>query len=1085
MEQKLVVAEPWEGVPNPLRNTNQPYLRFINSLVFQEEGRNFLKNGYYTSAPFGSKDYNDYWDEQERRVLNGYSVGGIRVTGRHYFYLNFCLIKARPIDPHTGAEKEGENRKIITLPRFLDHNYYWFNEFEKNTAEGPYINNEKKGMIIAKSRRKGFRQPHSTQVFTPAGPSTMGELKKGGYIVGLNGKPSKILNVFPNGKCDVYEVELFDGRKTQCGLEHLWKIYGRDSGREGKRTSKIVDTKFLLDKPLKINNSYKYYLPINESVKYEKTDLPIPPYTLGAILGDGNVTKQLKISGVDGELIQNVLDELGEQKWEHEGYYEAHSAYKANWQIVFFTKNKNYWREYYGNTVASNINPVWEELKRLNLNVKSSEKYIPNVYKYSSIEQRYELVKGLMDTDGAISKDGAMTFGNVSKRLVLDLQEVLYSLGIASTFRKRKDGLYIIYINTNKNIFRLSRKSIRVIKDRKSRNYIPIVAVRKLDYQEESSCISVDSKDHLYLTTGYIPTHNTYQVTGGVYGYNFNFVPASTNILAAYEKGHYKVTLDGIHFTINHINRITDWGKKQGKLSKRDHFRASFLMRNPLTGIEIEDGYMSEVQAVSFKDNPFKSIGDSIYLMGFEEAGKFEHLLTAYTISEPTFRDGDIMTGTPLIWGTGGDMEKGTRDFAEMYYDPEPYGLASYENIYDENATGDCGWFIDDMWYYPGFVRKTYYISDKKGKKVEEEAKLPFVDRQGNSHRVLAEESLDEKRAKRRKGSRAAYNKFITQQPKTPAEAFLRVQGTIFDTIRASARLSQIMTNRKMYIDSIYKANLVVDPVNQRIKFEYNNEGIPLHEFPIRDNNQPGVIEIYEMPHKAEEGNVPYGRYIAGVDPYDDDESTTNSVGSILVLDLLTDRIVCHYKGRPASADKLFETFRRILKFYNAIANYERNKKGLYGYLYNRGQLNLLCDEPEILRDKGISKANIIGNNSKGTLASTPVNIYGLQRAVDWMSLQAYGEEGDSEVTNLDKIRSIPLLHEIIAWNPDDNFDDISALIMLMIYREDRLQYKFRLKEKEIATIANDPFFDRHFNGSKSYSNKKIIDFIKTEHINN
>lgn len=731
----IIVAQPWEkGIQNPLRNTDQPYLKFINSGVFQEDGRNFLRNGYYTDAPFGTKDYNDYWDEQEKRILNGYTVGGVRVTGRHYFYLNFCLIKARPIDPNTGAEKEGENRKIITLPRFLDHNYYWFNEFEKNSAEGIYSSGDKRGMIIAKSRRKGF----------------------------------------------------------------------------------------------------------------------------------------------------------------------------------------------------------------------------------------------------------------------------------------------------------------------------------------------------------------TYQVTGGVYAYNFNFIPASTNILAAYEKGHYKVTLDGIHFSINHVNKKTDWGKKQGKLSKRDHFRASFVMKNPDTGVEIEDGYMSEIQAVSFKDNPFKSIGESTDLMGFEEAGKFEHLLTAYTISEPTFRDGDIMTGVPLIWGTGGDMEKGTKDFAEMYYDPEPYGLAAYENIYDENATGDCGWFIDDMWYYPGFVRKKYYISDKYGKEIEKEERLPFVDVQGNSHRQIAEESLDVKREKRRKGSRAAYNKFITQQPKTPAEAFLRVQGTMFDTVRASARLAQIMTNQKKYIDSIWKANLVVDPVAQKIKFEYNEKGIPLHDFPIKDTHQEGVIEIYEMPHTLEDGTVPYGRYIAGIDPYDDDESSTKSVGSILVLDLLTDRIVCHYKGRPATADQFFETVRRILKYYNAIGNYERNKKGLYGYLYNKGQLHLLCDEPEILKDKGISKANTIGNNSKGTYGSTPVNIYGLQRAVQWMSATAYGEEEGSEVTNLDVIRSVPLLKETIGWNPDDNFDDISALIMLMIYREDRLQFKNYAREKKVKAVTSDPFFDRHVGGKQySYSSKTIMDFIRTEQAKN
>ena len=105
----LIVAEQWKDVINPIRNSSQSYLKFINSAVFQEEGKHFLRNGYYTNAPYGSKDYKDYWDIQEERVLNGYSVGSVRITGRHYFYLNFCLIKARPIDPNTGAEKIGEN----------------------------------------------------------------------------------------------------------------------------------------------------------------------------------------------------------------------------------------------------------------------------------------------------------------------------------------------------------------------------------------------------------------------------------------------------------------------------------------------------------------------------------------------------------------------------------------------------------------------------------------------------------------------------------------------------------------------------------------------------------------------------------------------------------------------------------------------------------------------------------------------------------------------------------------------------------------------------------------------------------------
>src|SRR5574343_358815 len=149
------VAEPWpKELHNPVRNTQHEYLKFLNTAVFSEEARHFLRHGYYTNAPYGSKDWTDYWDTQEERCINGYSVGGVRISGRHYFFLNFSMLKARPIDPITGLEKD--SKKIITFPRFLDHQYYLFLEIEECFAEGPHKGKSLQGEIIAKSRRKGI-----------------------------------------------------------------------------------------------------------------------------------------------------------------------------------------------------------------------------------------------------------------------------------------------------------------------------------------------------------------------------------------------------------------------------------------------------------------------------------------------------------------------------------------------------------------------------------------------------------------------------------------------------------------------------------------------------------------------------------------------------------------------------------------------------------------------------------------------------------------------------------------------------------------------------------------------------------------
>jgi len=706
-DPKLVYGIPWSTInpatSNPVANTNHEYLKFVNTHLFCEEARHFARYGYYTSAPYDSKDYDDYWDEQEKRCIEGYTIGGVRVTGRHYFYLNFGRLKARKVDPISGLEDSASQRKILTFPRFLDHQYYWFHEIEECYAEGPHKGKEMQNHCSLKSRRKGY----------------------------------------------------------------------------------------------------------------------------------------------------------------------------------------------------------------------------------------------------------------------------------------------------------------------------------------------------------------TYQVSGGVYAYNYTFIEASTNILAAYEKLHYKVTLDGIHLTLNHINKTTDWAKRRDKLTQRDHFRASYLYKNE-AGNDIEDGFMSEIQAISYKDNPFKSIGDSIFTLGFEEAGKFKGLMDAFTIAEPTVRDGEIVTGVVLVWGTGGDMGSGTADLAELFWNGGMHGFKRYENIYEDNAVGDCGWFVDDLWYSPGTYNDGVITH-------------LLVDRDGNSYRDYAEINLEKKREQKIKSSKASYNLFLTQQPKTPSEALLQADVSIFDTVTAKNVIAMIMMSPETYIRPFRIGLMEISPDSGRAYFNEIRSLVPLYDYPIKDNkDKPGCIVIYEPPVRSADGVIEPTRYITAVDPYDDDQSETRSVGSMLVLDRFTDRIVAHYKGRP-DANTFYEQCRRLALYYNAKINYERNKKGLHGYFFNKGSLNLLIDEPEILKDRGISKASNAGNNSKGTYGSTPVNAWGIELASLWMDMKAYGEPEESSMTNLHKIRALGLLREIKDFRPDPrlNFDDISALGLLMIFRENLLRHQPVGKVVRKSGLEDDPYFKKWRKGGE------------------
>lgn len=144
---------------------------------------------------------------------------------------------------------------------------------------------------------------------TPIGETTMGELKVGDEVLTPTGK-AKVLEIYPQGIKDVYEITLLDGRKVKCGLNHLWKIYN------SKNNKVIVNTKFLLENNLKVNrlynnkdkSSYNYKLPITNEVSYNiENKLPIDSYLLGLLIGDGSFTQgSCLFSTIDLELLEYV-----------------------------------------------------------------------------------------------------------------------------------------------------------------------------------------------------------------------------------------------------------------------------------------------------------------------------------------------------------------------------------------------------------------------------------------------------------------------------------------------------------------------------------------------------------------------------------------------------------------------------------------------------------------------------------------------------------------------------------------------------------------------------------------------------------
>lgn len=563
---------------------------------------------------------------------------------------------------------------------------------------------------------------------------------------------------------------------------------------------------------------------------------------------------------------------------------------------------------------------------------------------------------------------------------------------------------------------------------------------------------------------------------GALCDYQYNFYRDSTTIIGAYLDEYAQNTMDMVLEGINFVNTNTDWAKRKNP-DRRDYIKARF--KEAVDGREIWGGYNSEIFTLTFKDNSSAAIGKTADIMIFEEAGKWPNLINSYMLTAPVFRDGNKMIGQPFVFGTGGDMGKGTMDFAEMFYNPRKYWMRSYENIYDENAVGECGFFVDDMWYKPGKVfisykeipqevKDRYSIPVPNKDSMNDKVAVEMVDADGNSNRFAAEYFLDiERDARRGKGSGRDWEDYITQYPKTPREAFLKPSGNIFPTIELNELLGQLETNNRAS-----KLGMVGDlfwTEEGKVKWRPNQNLNPIMDFPLRnDKDHTGCVIIYESPYRDINGNVPHNMYIAGTDPYDHDSSSTDSLGSTFIyktfqgFDKSFDVLVAEYTGRPDTAFEWYETTRKLLAYYNAKSLYENNLKGFKVYMEQKKSLHLLKEQPAILKDI-VKESNT--QRGYGVHMSKEIKMQCEIYTRDWLLEKKTDKEGIGERLNLHDIPSIPLVKELIAYDREGNFDRVIAFFLIMLHKQEN--YKKQVQQTYQETHRDNFFQKKLFQNNK------------------
>jgi hypothetical protein len=414
-------------------------------------------------------------------------------------------------------------------------------DFSLNVRELPWTDKQKeiinlfldkktKLMLLKGPAGTSKAQPLDADILTPGGWVKMGDIKVNDLVISRSGYPTKVLSIHPQGVKEIFKITFSDGTSTECTEDHLWltkTYYDRTflKTKENVRLSRerrglpelqhsqrrehsamygTVKTLKEIKDTLYVGNSnnVNHTIPITEPVQFEAVDHIISPYILGVLLGDGCLRTHVGLTCADTGILEQIKQFLPEE-------------------VYLKYNNKQYSYSFIGKN-RSNI--FLNEIRRLNLAGKYSyDKHIPAEYLFDSPDNRLWLLKGLLDSDGFVTKkQGNIGFCSTSKELMNGVRFLVESLGGTCSEGRTNTGnqytykdelcigreSYSFFINLPVNPFNLERKK-NLVKERTK--YFPTRYITNIESvsHKQAQCILVEDEEHLYLTNNCIVTHNT------------------------------------------------------------------------------------------------------------------------------------------------------------------------------------------------------------------------------------------------------------------------------------------------------------------------------------------------------------------------------------------------------------------------------------------------------------------------------------------------------------------------------------------------------------------------------------------------
>lgn len=420
--------------------------------------------------------------------------------------LRGCNEKVLCIDPGTEKsgvviidykrEENGDRMAVIPLGSEVDNDEVLYilhdNTYGCNTLAVEMVGCY--GMAVGKA------QPLTAKVLTPRGYKNMGDISTSDKVIGVDGRSHNILGIYPQGMKESYKITFSDGSSTFCCKDHLWALTTPKRKMRGnpnlvKTTSDLMNEKLYDEK----HKSFKYSLPVNKPVTgfINKSKKLIHPYIIGVLIGDGSM-QGTSVGFTHSEpFIPEKCNKL------------IH-----DYVVITKTKTSTSWFHRFKYKNGGRNNPYLTFIRDIGLNVRCEKKFIPKRYLYSSVEDRVNLLHGLMDTDGFVCKIGRLQFNTVAKKLKDDFRFLINSLGgnsrVSSKINSAGNESFTISFSLPEHISpcsfprkleRVSKKKYHIIKSLKS--------IEDTNQSMEMQCIRTDAPWNLYITDDFIPTHNT------------------------------------------------------------------------------------------------------------------------------------------------------------------------------------------------------------------------------------------------------------------------------------------------------------------------------------------------------------------------------------------------------------------------------------------------------------------------------------------------------------------------------------------------------------------------------------------------